>query len=58
MQDDGDIESGNEGLDINCIFEELDKNISIDEIKEVIGNLKFGKFYGEDGILNEYFIEF
>lgn len=26
MQDDGDIESGNEGLDINCIFEELDKN--------------------------------
>lgn len=32
MQDDGDIESGNEGLDINCIFEELDKNISIDEI--------------------------
>lgn len=57
-QDDGDIESGNEGLDINCIFEELDKNISIDEIKEAIGNLKPGKSHGEDGILNEYFIEF
>lgn len=38
-QDDGDTESGNEGLVINCIFEELDKTISFDEIKEAIVNL-------------------
>ena len=42
----------------NCIFEELDREISIDEIKKAIDNLKRGKSHGVDGILNEYFIEF
>lgn len=27
-------------------------------MKEIIGNLKFGKFYDKDRIFNEYFIEF
>ena len=30
----------------------------IDEITKAIDNLKRGKSHGEDGILNEYFIEF
>lgn len=41
-----------------CIFEELDKAISIDEIKKSIHNLKRGKSHGETCLLNEYFIEF
>jgi hypothetical protein len=32
--------------------------ISDDEIKEAISILKRGKLYGDDGILNEYFVEF
>lgn len=36
----------------------LDKTISINEIKETIGNLKLGKSHDKDRILNEYFIEF
>ena len=41
-----------------CVFDELDKEICEDEIKSAISNLKQGKSHGEDGILNEYFIEF
>lgn len=48
----------NDSTEGNCIFEELDREISIDEIKKAIDNLKRGKSHGEDGILNEYFIEF
>ena len=47
-----------EGSEGGCIFEELDKSISVNEIKEAVSNLKRGKLHGEDGILNEYFIEF
>lgn len=36
----------------------LDKTISINEIKETIGNLKLGKSHDKDRIFNEYFIEF
>lgn len=45
----------------NSVFfkdNDVDKAISFDEIKEAIGNLKPGKSHGEDGISNEYFIEF
>lgn len=43
---------------MSVFFYELDKEIDVDEIRKVISNLKWGKFYGEDGILNEYFINF
>lgn len=45
-------------MNFSKFFEELDKNISIDELKEAIGNLRPGKSHGEDGILNEYFVKF
>ena len=42
----------------DCVFDELDNEIEVDEIKTAIKNLKRGKSHGEDGILNEYIIEF
>ena len=42
----------------NCIFEELDREICVDEIKKAMDNLNRGKCHREDGILNEYLIEF
>jgi hypothetical protein len=39
------------------IFEELEKDVSIDEILNAIKYLKRGKSRGEDGILNECLIE-
>ena len=36
---------------------ELDNPITIDEIKNAIKSLKCGKAFGNDCILNEYFIE-
>lgn len=42
----------------DCIFEELDKDIDVEEIKVVIKKLKKGKSHGDDCLLNEYFIEF
>lgn len=40
------------------IFKELEKDISLNEIKDAIKTLKPGKSHGLDGITNEYFIEF
>ena len=42
----------------DCVFDELDNAIEVDEIKTAIKNLKRGKSHGEDGVLNEYIIEF
>ena len=42
----------------DCVFDELDNEIEVNEIKTAIKNLKRGKSHGEDGILNEYIIEF
>jgi hypothetical protein len=39
-----------------CIFEEWDKSISVDEIKEAISNLKRGTSHGDDGILLNFTI--
>lgn len=43
---------------MSVFFYELDKEIDVDEIRKAISNLKRGKSHGEDGILNEYFINF
>lgn len=34
----------------NCIFEELDREICVDEIKKAMDNLNRGKCHREDGI--------
>ncbi|VDI04314.1 Hypothetical predicted protein [Mytilus galloprovincialis] len=41
-----------------CIFEELDMDITIDELIKAIHDLKREKSHGPDGLLNEFFIEF
>ena len=41
----------------DVIFEELDNEITRDEIVKAIKGLKRNKSHGTDGILNEYFIE-
>ena len=60
-----DIENGNEhsnsenDCDCECtLFDELDCDITCDEIKECIKKLKRNKACSEDCILNEFFIEF
>ena len=40
-----------------CLYENLDRLISTDEVKTAINSLKKSKSPGEDNILNEYFIE-
>ena len=42
-------------LDVNgdCVFDELDNAIEVDEIKTANLNLIRGKLHGEDGVLNE-----
>ena len=42
----------------DCVFDELDNAIEVDEIQTAIKNFKRGKSRGEDGVLNEYIIEF
>ena len=42
----------------DCVFEELDREITEAEITTAIKNLKRKKSHGVDGLLNEYFIEF
>ena len=41
----------------NCIFDALDKQFTLDEIKSTIQSLKRNKSFGSDLFLNEYFIE-
>jgi exonuclease III len=41
----------------DVVFEELDTEISIDEIQKSISLLKRNKSHGSDGMLNEFFIE-
>ena len=41
----------------DCNFEELDKPITFEEVKEVISSLKRNKSFAGDKLLNEYFIE-
>ena len=53
-------ETFRENHDFNCLNDkspELDNPITIDEIKNAIKSLKCGKAFGNDCILNEYFIE-
>lgn len=42
----------------DCVFDELDKDITESEIVKAIFLLKCEKRHGPDGILNECFIEF
>ena len=42
----------------NTVFEELDEEITENEIRHAIKHLKRGKSHGLDNIINEYFIEF
>ena len=37
-----------------CVFDELDNAIEVDEIKTAIENLKRWESHGEDGVFNEY----
>ena len=55
---DRNIEGDLPNVNGDCVFDELDNEIEVDEIKTAIKNLKRGKSHGEDGILNEYIIEF
>ena len=41
----------------DCLFEDLDRIITTEEVKTAIKSLKHSKSPGEDNILNEYFIE-
>ena len=41
----------------DCNFEELDKPITFEEVKEVISSLKRNKSFAGDKLLKEYFIE-
>ena len=41
----------------DCLYENLDRLISTDEVKTAINSLKKSKSPGEDNVLNEYFIE-
>ena len=43
--------------DNSCRFEELDKPITLSELESVIHKLKRNKAYGNDMLINEYFIE-
>ena len=49
---------GNDHIDNTPIYEELDKEITLDEInkKKAVEHLKRGKSHGVDGILNECFL--
>ena len=40
----------------NCIYEELDKHITHEEIINVVKNLKLNKAHGIDNLINEYFM--
>ncbi|VDI05178.1 Hypothetical predicted protein [Mytilus galloprovincialis] len=44
--------------DGECVYEELDREITENDILKAIRNLKRDKSHGVDGILNEYFIEY
>ena len=55
VADDSDFLYDTDG---DCVFEELDKEITETEILKAISNLKRDKSHGIDGILNEYFIEY
>ena len=50
-----DAEAENDNGD--CLYENLDRLISTDEVKTAIKSLKKSKSPGEDNVLNEYFIE-
>ena len=41
----------------DCNFEELNKPITFQEVKEIISSLKRNKSFAGDKLLNEYFIE-
>ena len=41
----------------NCIFDALDKQFTLDEIKNTVQSLKRNKSFGSDLLLNEYFME-
>ena len=41
----------------NCIFDVLDKQFTLDEIKNNVQSLKRNKSFGSDLLLNEYFME-
>lgn len=41
----------------NCRFEELDNQITINEIENAVHRLKCNKSCGSDNLLNEFFIE-
>ena len=41
----------------NCIFDSLDKQFTLGEIKSTVQSLKCNKFFGYNLLLNEYFIE-
>ena len=43
--------------DFDCCYDSLDQPISVNEILEAVKSLKRGKAYGNDFLLNEYFIE-
>ena len=40
----------------NCIYVELDKHITHEEIINVVKNLKMNKAHGIDNLINEYFM--
>ena len=41
-----------------CVFDELDADITADEIIKAINDLKMDKSHGPDCLLNEFFIEY
>ena len=41
-----------------CVFDELDADITADEIIKAIYELKMDKSHGPDCLLNEFFIEY
>jgi uncharacterized protein YeeX (DUF496 family) len=51
------IDNTNDIINTDAIFDELDKEISHDEIKKAIHRLKHNKSCSEDYILNELFIK-
>lgn len=44
--------------DGDCVYPELDEEITEDEILKAIRNFNRNTSHGVDGILNEYFIEY
>ncbi|KAK3084635.1 hypothetical protein FSP39_016616 [Pinctada imbricata] len=54
----GDDLCGNDDSEYDVIYDELNDEISQEEIIEAIKRLKSNKSHGSDGILNEYFTEY